>query len=319
MATRSRAHAEEEKAIFDAFLAAHPSFASTVKEAHQPDDEFPDVIVKLTDDAEVDFELGEWLDGAQMAEAKRYERLEEAILHAIGSQGGSPSRHFRAVMLTPRADVMKFDPADRGGFREELWALVGETDQRWPTERFWHSPQGRLCRELGDSQLLEKYLSPVHFDPLVVRGKPRPWPTGQPWIFVEGRGGSYSPETAFRAMAGILGQKIRHYGRFTRPTRLIIYYGKAVAYNTPYVGIETREFADVPAVAAEVVRGQTAFEKIHLLNALEPGLEGLRSLTGLHSVLVTMGVHLPTDPELIPIRGPQVTGSQWERGLDDSL
>jgi hypothetical protein len=74
-------------------------------------------------------------------------------------------------------------------------------------------------------------------------------------------------------MAGILEQKIRRYGRFTRPTRLIIYYGRAVAYNTPYLGIETREFADLAALAAEVVCGQNAFERIYLLNALEPGLE----------------------------------------------
>jgi hypothetical protein len=39
------------------------------------------------------------------------------------------------------------------------------------------------------------------------------------------------------------------------------------------VGIETREFADVAAVAAAVVRGQTAFEKIYLLKALELELD----------------------------------------------
>jgi len=44
-------------------------------------------------------------------------------------------------------------------------------------------------------------------------------------------------------------------------------------YNTPYLGVNTREFADVAALAAEAVRGQTAFEKIYVLNTLEPGLE----------------------------------------------
>lgn len=83
------------------------------------------------------------------------------------------------------------------------------------------------------------------------------------WIFVEARGGSYSPETVLRAL---LDQKIN-------PTRLIVFCGKAVAYNTPYLGIETREFADVVALAAAAVHGQNAFEKIYLLNTLEPGLE----------------------------------------------
>lgn len=272
MATRSPAHAEEEKVIFDAFLAAHPSFAAEIKRFRQPDDEFPDIVAVMKNGTEVDFELGEWLDGAQMGAAKRYDALAEAVVDAIGPQEPTP-RYFCAVMLTPREEIPKFEPADRGGFGAQLWALVKETDQRWPTERFWHSPQGRICRELAGFPLLGKYLRSVHFDPLVVRGEARPWPESQPWIFVELRGGSYSPETALRAVAGILEQKVRRYGRFMRPTRLIIYYGKAVAYNTPYVGIETREFADVAAHAAEVVHGQNAFEKIYLLNALEPGLE----------------------------------------------
>jgi hypothetical protein len=36
-----------------------------------------------------------------------------------------------------------------------------------------------------------------------------------------------------------------------------------------YVGMETREFADVAAVADEVARRRTAFERIYLLKVLE--------------------------------------------------
>jgi len=273
MATRSAAHAKDEKAIFEAFLAAHPAFAAELEEFHQPDAPFPDIIATLKDGTEVDCELGEWLDGAQMGAAKRYDGLAAAILDATGPQGPKPSRHFRAVMLCPREDTPAFNAGDEADFKAALTALIQETDRQWPSERFWHSPQGRICRELADYPPLGKYLRSVNFDPLVVRGKERPWPAGQPWIVVKGRPGSYSPETALRAMGAILEQKIRHYGRFSRPTRLIVYYGKAVAYNTPYLGVETREFADVAALATEAVRGQNVFEKVYLLNALEPGLE----------------------------------------------
>lgn len=280
MATRAPSHAQEERTIFEAFLAAYPSFAAQVESIRQPDDEFPDVIVGWKDGTEVDFEFGEWLDGAQMAEAKRHERLEAAILDSIGPQGANPSRHFRAVMLTPREDVPRFDAADKAGFKVALTALIEETERRWPAERGWHSPQGRVCRDLAASPPLSKYLRSVLLDPLVVRGQERPRPAGQPWIFLKLRGGSYSPDTALRALAGILEQKIRHYGRFSRPTRLVVYYGKAVAYNTPYIGIETREFANVAALAAQVVRGQDSFEKIYLLNALEPGAEAFEIYPG---------------------------------------
>ncbi len=273
MATRPAAHGKDEKAIFEAFLVAHVPFAAKVKEVHQPDDQFPDIVATMTDGTEVDFELGEWLDGAQVGEAKRYERLQKTMLDAIAPPGPNPSPHFRAVMLTAREDATRFDPADRAAFRSEFLALVAETHHFWPTEPFWHSPQGRICQDFAEHPTLGMYLVSALFDPLVVRGAPRPWPAREPWVFVEGRGGAYSEETALRAMADILDQKIGHYGRFSRPTRLIIYYGKAVACNTPYVGIQTRDFADAAARAAAVVAGQTAFEKIYLLNALEPGLE----------------------------------------------
>ncbi len=273
MTTRAPAHAQEEKAVFGAFLTAHPSFAAQIKDVMQPDAQFPDLVVTTTTGSTIDFELGEWLDGAQMGAARRYERLERAMLDAVGPQGPNASPNFRAMMLSLREDAAKFGPSDQASFRTELWGLVAATDRLWPTERFWHSPQGRVCRDFADHPTLRKHLRSVHFDPLVVRGAPRPWPEGQPWIFVELRGGSYSPETALAALRGILAQKINHYGRFARPTRLIIHYGKAVAYNTPYLGVETRDFADVAAQAAAVIAGQTAFQKIYLLNALEPGLE----------------------------------------------
>src|SRR5262249_8364921 len=109
MATRSTAHARDEMAMFEVFLAAHPDFAAEIKEVRQPDDQFPDLIVVMLNGTEVDFEMGEWLDGAQMASAKRYDALADAILNAIGPQEPNPSRHFRAVMLTPREDIPKFD------------------------------------------------------------------------------------------------------------------------------------------------------------------------------------------------------------------
>src|SRR2546427_1825050 len=191
MATRSTAHAEEEKAIFGAFVAAHPSFGAQIKNVEQPEAEFPDVIVELKNDTFIDFKLGEWLDGAQMAAAKRYDALARAMIDTLGPQGANPSRHFRAVMLTPRQDATALSGADRDAFRTQIWALVGDTDRRWPADRFWQSPQGRMCREFDGYPLVAKYLRSVHFDPLVVRGEERPWPSGQEWIFVEPRGGSY--------------------------------------------------------------------------------------------------------------------------------
>jgi hypothetical protein len=65
----------------------------------------------------------------------------------------------------------------------------------------------------------------------------------------------------------ILDQKILHYGRFTRPTQLVIYYGRAAAYNTPYVGVQTRGFANMAALATTAVASQASFDKIYFERA----------------------------------------------------
>ena len=57
MATRSTAHAEEERAIFNAFAAAHPSFGAQFKNLEQPEAEFPDVTVELKNGTFIDLEL----------------------------------------------------------------------------------------------------------------------------------------------------------------------------------------------------------------------------------------------------------------------
>ena len=55
--------------------------------------------------------------------------------------------------------------------------------------------------------------------------------------------------------------------------RLLVYYGTAVAYNTPWYGVNTRIFSDVAKEAARIAANQSAFERIYLLKAWEPELE----------------------------------------------
>ncbi len=79
-------------------------------------------------------------------------------------------------MLCPSEDVTKFEAADEARFRTQLWALVAETHERWPTERFWRSPQGRICRDFDGHPILGKYLRSANFDPRVVVSPNSPSP-----------------------------------------------------------------------------------------------------------------------------------------------
>jgi hypothetical protein len=281
MTKRDPIHAERERVAFEAFLEAHPTFAAMVDRRDQPDTCFPDVLVTLKDGRAIDFELGEWLHGEQMAQAKRCERLVEGIESAIGNQGENCSSHYRTVMLILQRDAPRFDSADVTRFHRETWELCAETEARWPGERHWHSAQGRHVRDLDRSSGLGKYLSRIVFEPLVVGGRRRKkWGKGVPWIFVKSAA-SYDPHVAVGALDELLQGKIAHYGGLSRPVRLLVYYSwKAVAYNTAYHGIDVQEFRDVAEIAAKAVAEQTSFEKVYLLHALKPDLEAFEIFPG---------------------------------------
>lgn len=273
MPIRHTKHASEEKAIFDAFLRTHPSFAGTIARTIQPDAQFPDLIVEGHDGSQIDFELVQWIHEDQIARGKRREKLGEAIEAAIGEQGKNTSRHFAFVMLFPRGNLPRFERADLAAFQKDVWDLIKETERRWPTERFWHSPQGRHVTEFEAYPALGKYVSKVLFDPLIVGGQKNKYPLGVPWIVMSAPTSSYSSDTAISALREILRAKIEGYGGLVRPVRLLVYYAAAVAYNTPWYGIHCRNFIDVAQAAAVMAKGQSRFERIYLFEALEPGLE----------------------------------------------
>jgi len=268
--------AAEEMGIFRAFLKAWPSFARDVVEITQPCQPFPDITVKLLARPEIDFELGEWLNEGQMQVAKKTETLESCLLTSIGDQGPCPSDHFQCVMLVLRDNLKRFNQQEGGAFRSELLNLIEDTNHRWPNERSWHSLQGHMCSEFKSFPTLAKFLQSIRFVPLRVGNKPAErWPTGQPWIFFRSWGGWYSSDSAVNALLGIIRKKQNHYGKQTgRPVHLLIYYGKAVLYNTPFLGVKIRAFKDVPAMAARELTGkQLIFERVYLFQALEPDLQ----------------------------------------------
>ena len=276
MSARERRQTAEEMAIFQAFLCSFPSLQMKIVKFEPCKSSFPDIIAKFDDHSEVDFELSEWLQDEQMHRSKSIERLELCLLNALGNQADNLYSHFRNVMLHLRADPKRFRPRDGGAFRSELYMLLEETDQRWEAERFWRSPQGYTRKKFESYPTVAKFLRSVHFSPSQIGNKAvEPWPAGQPWIFFKLWGGPYSSMTALNALLEAIEKKQNHYGnQSTRPMRLLIYYDKAVLYNTPYLDVDVRGFADVAKFAANALtKTQMIFEKIYLFHALEPDLQ----------------------------------------------
>jgi len=273
MPIREQKQAIEERIIFDAFLNTYRTFASTVAKINQPAAEFPDVVVDLKSGDQIDFEIAEWLHHDQMQQMIRRERLTEAMLEAIGEQGPNRSQYFDLVLLFPQPDFPRFEQRDTARFRADIWALIEDTERRWPHERFWRTPTGRHENDFSASPTIGKYVSHVNFYPMKIDGVREEQIDCMPWINVSSPGGSYSSDTALSALESILEAKIRAYGRIRRRPWLLVYYGAAAAYNTPWYGFKYRTFCDVAAAAARVVASQSTFENIFLLKALEPELE----------------------------------------------
>jgi hypothetical protein len=99
-----------ERRVFDAFLAACPTFAARVVKIEQPEDDPPDIITSMTDESSVDWELGEWLHEKQMGESKRPEARDLVIAQAVPA-GPNRTVHLYLCMLTPRE--VRFDAREQ--------------------------------------------------------------------------------------------------------------------------------------------------------------------------------------------------------------
>lgn len=272
---RNPKQAEEERRIFEIFAELNPACTPSGATADQPDGPFPDVVVETRDKQRIGYELGEWLQTTQMAAAMRLSRQEKALARALAPQGPNRMRHADFVSLEIEGRAPPFDARDATAFNTELKALVAAEDARIAASASLQARAYHACNDLRRYPTVRKYLKQVlfgHSRP----GKRRPGPFAVGgWITFKPLGGSYSPQTAIDALKSIISQKTGHYGsKGSGRVSLIVYYSKAWAYNTPYLGVDVRTFADVARIAAGNPSGATPpFERIYLVSALLPGPE----------------------------------------------
>jgi hypothetical protein len=256
-----------ERAIFEIFLEAVPEITVQLSSFKQPDDDPPDILCSMADGQRVGFELKQWLDEDQMRNAKGRERIEESILQSVGEQPPNDNQHVARVWLFPKLKI-GVKPTEQEAFREELFGLIREIDERWPHEPMWHSPQGHRYDELTEYPTLTKYLHNVQFYPLEFD---RGWEGSTRWIRFPYRGGHYSEKTMVNALLETIAESVEYY----RGTRLgyefdlLIHLSQAYQYNTP---VETLKFSydDAAQLASEFIGDDTgSFNNIYLLIAVE--------------------------------------------------
>lgn len=258
------------------FLRVHAAFDSTVVSWAQTTEKerFPDVIVKRRTGDDVSFELTEWVHGEQLAAEMRLKPVKEGIDAATRAVGPNRSKYVYTVSLSLRGNPSRFAQADGIELTAELKSLLDENESRWPSEQHWHSPQGRQVMEFPSYPCLDKYLAKLVIYPPSAVTEPLPARRrdGFPWISIAS-GKFYRPEWATDALKKAMQAKIARYGPLSIPPRLLVHYGQAAVYNTPFTGPGIHEFEDVARVAAQMVAEQEFFEKIYLLSVLEPAPE----------------------------------------------
>jgi len=239
---------EEENAIFKAFLQETPGFAGErLEKWEQPNDEneFPDVKCITITGQKIGVELSKWLNEAQIADAKKIERIHGSIRSAVGSQGDNMTKHIYYLLLSPKSNA-PVKPNDEGPLRKELFRCIEEVDARWLSEPSWHNPPGYRAAsdQLSTFPMLQKYLDSILFVPRKrfigwpnVKLVEETWPRGQNWILFRNRSGSYSIDDMLQPLIDSIARKKRRYSRMGTgfdSLYLIVYYNNLAAiYNTP--------------------------------------------------------------------------------------
>jgi hypothetical protein len=296
-----------ELEIFKHFLEAYPTFAAEV-DSYKPGAEEPaDITVRLKSGRRIDFQLGEWLDAQQMAEAKRKEKLRDRLRAVLASPGFRP-RNFEHVYIYVKKDS-HFAPEDAESFRNEFRCIVSQVDRscnpRWcpggyPLTSFQGYPTiNQYCERIlflpPNSQrerVISNALDRAQEDPEICRlleqmaqGRVRGEATGLPagdsdrsdpsWIDFPLEGGAYSSKSALKALKKILDKKTGKYASQAADLRLIIHYNDAVLYNEPYQYQEHETFAHMACAASRMLAKTKVapFKSIYLLCAVRPNPE----------------------------------------------
>jgi hypothetical protein len=264
---------QEEAALFNAFIAAHPNFAGEpLTDWIAPTNDPPDVLCHTTN-RRVGVEMGEWLSFPEMTAAKGRERTERALEFALDPQPVNVSKYFEMVIYHPKQKgrLLKSDSAS---FRAAVLDLIYHVDQRWPSEPYWRGRQSVSVRDFAQFPILRKYLEYVEFRP-----GDNVFASGIPWILPPCRGGWYDVRTMLDPLLGLIRAKVDKYqGQSPQTLRtpcdefvLVIPYNQALLYcspiHSPNFGLE--QIAETAAV--EFRRRPGPFSKAFLFIATEPG------------------------------------------------
>lgn len=251
---------KEEKEIFETFIATEPDFAGEPV-SWSGDIDPPDVLCETNKGRKIGVELGEWLHEAQTERARALEILEKEIASQIVKQNLTGWLGQYGVLLRAKPNVF-LSKAKRPEFIAELFNMLN---------RFKISGQAITARLNDSSQAPTsgKFLERITIYPVRrMRG------------IKFTKDGWYSPKDARDALAEVLAKKTakRNYQTLKKNQTvdelyLLVYYNRALLWNTPYEGIDGSIEVVVEQAREQVSLNHGPFDKILLFLAFEPGMK----------------------------------------------
>lgn len=257
----------EEKATFQNFCATWPNFAGRRVVCQEGPDP-PDYVCIHSDGKRIGVELGEWLHQEQMAGGIARERRGESFTEVIRSEEVEPPENIGLAFLKTREGT-RLRPEDAKTFRKELYECIEKLDRLWPRNPEWSDPQGHRHTDFLRYPSVAAYVEELH-----LRSRER-YPTirGIQWICFPAHGGAYTPRDAVDALLNVIRKKTAMYTGLRQQARLdelylVVYYDRALIYNTPYFA-PGFDLVDITKLAAaEVAKNPGAFRKVFLFNTL---------------------------------------------------
>jgi hypothetical protein len=157
--------ANEEKALFEAFLDFDPDFSGEtiaawdlVKAGFDP----PDVICTTVMGNSFGVEICQWAPAGAMKDGRLTDRVNSNVLMAIAPQPIRRSANFSLVLFHAKTKS-RLLAGEYGAFRKAFFDLINYTDRGWPT--LTHRGRPYPFSDLKKFKPLNEYLEKVTFCP----------------------------------------------------------------------------------------------------------------------------------------------------------